>query len=100
VGHVQSMRWAMLTYLHGPASKYLRQRAQRLAAVALMARRPLAVQVAARLAPCQVVDDGELVSPEDGGAVGHGQDARVDEAFERAGPLFARAEGGLRPAAR
>jgi hypothetical protein len=32
------------------------------------------------------VDDGEFVAPEEGGAVGDREDARVDEAGEGEGP--------------
>jgi hypothetical protein len=88
----------MLTYLDGASAQYLGQRAQGLATVALVAAGALAVQLTARLAPGQVVHDGEALPPEDGGAVGHGQHARVDEALQRQRPLVAGAERRLRPA--
>lgn len=59
----------------------------------------LAVQGAAGLAPGEVVDDGELAAPEDGGTVGHGQHAGVDEACQRRRPRLARPNGSLRPVA-
>lgn len=88
----------MLTYLDCAPSQRLGKCAQGFAAVADMARRTLAVIGTPRFPPCEVVHDGELLSPEYGGAVGHGQDARVDEAFERAGPCVAGSKSRLRPA--
>lgn len=43
------------------------------------------------------MDDGEFVAPKDGGAMGHGENARVDEAFECSWPGFARPNRRLRP---
>jgi hypothetical protein len=89
---------AMLTYLDGAAAQHPVQRAQRLSAVAVVAAGALAVEVTPRLAPGQVVHHREALAPEDGGAVRHGQDARIDEAYQRRRPLVARAERRLGPA--
>lgn len=59
----------------------------------------LAVQVAPGLAPGDVVYDSEVVAPEDGGTMGHGQHTSVDETCERRRPRLASAYGCLRPAA-
>jgi hypothetical protein len=82
----------MLTYLYRTSSQHLGQSAHGLAAVGVMATGALAIQIPTRLSPCQVVHHGEAVSPENGGAVGHGQDTRVDETLQRSRPLFAGAE--------
>jgi hypothetical protein len=83
----------MLTYLDRTSSQHLGQCAHGLAAVGIMAHGALAIQIATRLSPCQVVHDGEALSPENGGAVGHGQNTRVDETFQRRRPFLVRAEG-------
>jgi hypothetical protein len=85
--------WAMLTYLDGSTAKYLGQGAQRFPAVALQARGAQPVARAAHFGPGEVVHNGEALPPEDGGTVGHGEDARVDEAFERRRPGIARPKG-------
>jgi hypothetical protein len=85
----------MLTYLDGASAQHLLQRAHGFAAVAVMAAGALAVQIASRLAPGQVVHDREALAPEYGGAVGHGQHARVDQTLQRQRPLVARADRRL-----
>lgn len=72
----------MLTYLDRAAAQHCGQRAHGLAAITVLPRRALAVEVAPRLLPGQVVHDGEALPPENGGAMGHGQDARVDETLQ------------------
>lgn len=88
---------AMLTYLDRTSSQRLEQRAQGLPAVGFFADGALAVLLAARLLPRQVMHRREALAPEDGGAVGHGQHARVDKTLQRRRPLFARAQRRLGP---
>jgi hypothetical protein len=57
----------------------------------------LAVEVAGGLPPGQVMDDGEVVAPEDGHAVRNREQTGVDEAVEGKGPRFAGAETCGRP---
>ena len=71
----------MLTYLDRSASEYCPQRGQRLMFVALLGISCLAIEAAPRSLPGKVVDDCQVLAPKDGGAMGHGQDACVYEAF-------------------
>ena len=72
----------MLTYLDGTSSQRLGKGAQRFATVAVMADGALPIQIRARFSPGEIMYSREGVAPEDGGAMGHGKDARVDEAFQ------------------
>jgi hypothetical protein len=89
---------AMRTYFNGATANYLNQGTQRFSAVAFVAGASLAIQPAAPPGPREVVHHGEALAPENGGAVGHGQQTRVDEAVERGWPCGARPQGRLRPA--
>lgn len=71
----------MLTYLDRSASEYRLQRCQRLMLVRLVGLGCLAIEAAPRGLPGKVVDDCQVLAPEDGGAMGHGHDACVYKAF-------------------
>ena len=43
------------------------------------------------------MNDDQVLAPEDGGAVGDGQDARVDERLKGNGPVFTAAQEGGGP---
>lgn len=73
----------MLTYLDGSAAHYSLQSAESLCFVTFKCACALAIQPTARLCPCRVGNDGEFATPEYGGTVGYGQNAGVNEAFER-----------------
>ena len=85
-------RARLLTYLAGAAAHGSAERRQGLLRVGLVGAGTQAVEVGAGLAPGEVVDDGQALVPEQCGAVGEGQDARVDERLEGSRPLFALAE--------
>jgi hypothetical protein len=72
----------MLTYLDRTASQHFGQDAHGFIAIAFLGDGTLTIQAASGLLPGQIVDGGELLSPEDGGAM----DASVGEAFQRGGP--------------
>lgn len=71
----------MLTYLNRSSPKHSSQRADCLMVVAVARARGLAVKTASGLLPCQIVDDYHVLTPEDGGTVGHRQHTCVDETF-------------------
>jgi hypothetical protein len=87
-----------LTYLDGTSPQCAPERALRFTAVGLEGAAALAVRVAARPFPREVVHHAELVAPEDGGAVRYGQYARIDQAFQGGWPAIAGTEACLRPA--
>jgi hypothetical protein len=89
--------WITLTYLARTPSEGGPQRAERFVRVRLVGARALPIQIAPRAPPGEIVDDGEVAAPEDGGAVRDGEDARVDEAGEGEGPGIAGPESCLRP---
>lgn len=88
----------MLTYLDGATSKHCSQCPQRLTIVAVAYARGLAIEIPACLLPGQIVDDSLLSSPEDRGAMRHGQHACVNETFECRGPPVPWPQRCLRPA--
>lgn len=69
----------MLTYLDRSSSQHRPQRAERFMVVAVARARGLAVKSASGLFPGQVVNDYHVLAPENGSAVGHGQNTCVDE---------------------
>jgi hypothetical protein len=77
---------AMLTHLDGPTARDSLQGTQSLGLVGIAGARALAVERSAGFGPGRVVDDGKATAPEEGSAMGHGHDARVDEACERGRP--------------
>jgi hypothetical protein len=89
----------MLTYLYRAPSQHRSQRSERFVAVAVARTCRLAVQPAPRLFPGEVVYHSQVGSPENGGAVWHGQHTCVDEDYQRSRPCIAGPHGRLRPAA-
>lgn len=71
----------MLTYLDRSSSQHRPYRTECFMTVAIARARSLAVKTTPCFLPGQVVDDYHVLAPKDGSAVGHRQNACVDETF-------------------